>query len=103
MKVVTKGKIFFDVLGLFCKAVLSDSKRNSARIVLTSSQGSSFYKASYEFFNECLTEKLSGMHDTCTSIADKVILDKEISKRRTIRVYDLQCEKKTVVQVILII
>ena len=42
------------------------------------------------------------MHDTCTSIADKVILDKEISKRRTIRVYDLQCEKKTVVQVILI-
>ena len=46
LKVVTKGKIFFDVLGLFCKAVLSDSKRNSARIVLTSSQGSSFYKAS---------------------------------------------------------
>ena len=42
------------------------------------------------------------MHDICTSIADKVILDKEISKRRTIRVYDLQCEKKSVVQVILI-
>ena len=59
--------------------------------------------------NVNLTEKLSGMHDTCTSIADKVILDKEISKsvkclqkRRTIRVYDLQCEKKTVVQFILI-
>ena len=30
--------------------------------------------------NVCLTEKPSGMRDTCTSIADKVILGKEITK-----------------------
>ena len=30
---------FFDVLGLFCKAVSRDSKRTSARIVSTSSRG----------------------------------------------------------------
>ena len=29
---------------------------------------------------ECLTEKLSGMCDTCTSTADQVILGKKISK-----------------------
>ena len=32
------------------------------------------------FMGECLTEKPSGMHVTCTSIADQVILGKEISE-----------------------
>ena len=34
----------------------------------------------YPLSNERLTEKPSGIRDTCTSIADKVILGKEISK-----------------------
>ena len=40
------------------------------------------------FIGECLTEKLSGMCDTCTSTADQVILGKEISK-------SVRCFKKT--------
>ena len=40
------------------------------------------------FMGECLTEKLSGMRDTCTSIADQVILGKEISK-------SVRCFQKT--------
>ena len=35
--------------------------------------------------NECLTEKPSGMCDTCISIAYKVIFSKEMSKRMYIR------------------
>ena len=37
---------------------------------------------------ECLTEKPSGMCDTCTSTADQVILGKKISK-------SVRCFKKT--------
>ena len=38
LKVVTNGKIFFDVLGLSCKATVRDSKRTSVRIVSTRSR-----------------------------------------------------------------
>ena len=38
LKVVTNGKIFFDVLGLSCKATVRDSKRTSVRIVPTRSR-----------------------------------------------------------------
>lgn len=37
------------------------------------------------FMGECLTEKPSGMCDTCMSIAYKVIFSKEMSKRMYIR------------------
>ena len=34
----------------------------------------------FSITNECLTEKLSGMCDTCTSIADEVIFGKKYQK-----------------------
>ena len=60
-KVVTNGKIFFDVLGLSCKATVRDPKRTSVRIVSTRSrrQPRSVRRVKNSFFfnsNYSLTE-----------------------------------------------
>ena len=61
LKVVTNGKIFFDGLGLSCKATVRDSKRTSVRIVSTRSrrQPRSVRRVKNSFFfdsNYSLTE-----------------------------------------------
>ena len=61
LKVVTNGKIFFDVLGLSFKATVRDSKRTSVRIVSTRSrrQPRSVRRVKNSFFfnfNYSLTE-----------------------------------------------
>ena len=61
LKVVTNSKIFFDVLGLSCKATVRDSKRTSVRIVSTRSrrQPGSVRQVKNSFFfnsNYSLTE-----------------------------------------------
>ena len=67
LKVVTNGKIFFDGLGLSCKATVRDSKRTSVRIVSTRSRrqpgsvrrvrNSFFFKSNYSLTEFVLNKR----------------------------------------------